>query len=124
MNSELMKPTAILAILAVVFVTTAQAEPNAIERIVDLLHKAKESQAPLPMLEKAKDVLKDYNAQAGNAGLHRRAEQAVRAEGHDRKAKSLEHLNDAIAEAKVGHDAKPKIDITILEVRSLGSLKR
>ncbi len=124
MHSELMKPTTFLAILATTLVTTAQAGPHSIEKIVELLHKAKASQAPLPMLQKAKDELQDYKAQSGNTGLHRRGAQAVKAEGHDRKAKSLERINDAIAETKAGHDARSKIDITILEVRSLGSLKR
>jgi len=103
-------------------VAGVHAEPKAIDKIVDLLHTAETSPKPLPILEKAKETLKDYKA-APALPVGPRKQGAVKAEARDRKGDAMERINQAIEEAKAGHDPKDKITAAISDVRHLGAMR-
>ena len=102
----------------------AQAEPKAVEKIIDTLHQALKSPEPLPLLHKAKEELQKYHAASSGLGLGPKARGAVRGEAVERKQESMERLEKAIAEAKAGRDPKAKIEATIADVRNMAALKR
>ena len=120
-----MKFQTLITIAASLFLTIgSQAEPPRVEKIVDTLHAAIKSTEPLPLLEKAKAELKTYRAKPGALAVGPRAKGAIRAEAVDRKQDAMEHLNQAISEAKAGRDPKPKIQATIAELHGMGAMKR
>jgi hypothetical protein len=104
------------------FTTPAQADPKAVDEIIELLRSAEASPKPLPILEKAKAELKEYQPKpAVAAGVRKKG--AIRAEAADRKRDAMERLNQAIEEAKAGRDPKSKITAAISNVRHMGAMR-
>lgn len=95
----------------------------AVEKIVGLLREAEKSKTPLPLLEKAQARLKDYKPSPNVSTRRPRAKGAIKGESKDRKQEAMEKLNDAIALAKDGKDAKLKIHATISSVVHMGDMK-
>lgn len=118
-----MKLRTLLALCATLcFTAAAQADPKAVDEIVDLLRSAGTSSKPLPILEKAKAVLKDYQPKpAVAAGVRKKG--AIRAEAADRKHDAMERIDRAIEEAKAGRDPKSKITAAISNVRHMGAMR-
>lgn len=123
-------PPLLLALLAspLLFLGSALAEPPKVEQVVDLLQKAKESTSPLPLLQKAREAWKHFDAgpnhlKATAAGVGSRAQAAQELKGRELKHRAMEHINDAIELAKKGEKPTSKIDAAIAEVHHSGSLK-
>lgn len=95
----------------------------AVEKIVSLLREAEKSETPLPLLEKAQARLKDYKPAPSVSNRRPRAKGAIKAESKDRKQEAMEKLNDAIALAKEGKNARLKIHATISCVVHMGDMK-
>src|SRR6266853_840870 len=118
----------IVAALLVAVPTLSRAEPPKIQKIVDLLHQAKDSDKPVPMLEEAHKILKDFKPEpngnketVAHIGARHQAGNALAAEEH--KHRAMKELNEAIEVAKNGGDAKSKIESTIAYVHQAGELK-
>ena len=122
-----MKHLALLLALAGLLFTlpqTLRAEPVKMDKALDLLREAKDSTAPLPLLEKALGELKESKpAPKGTAAVGRKKAAGLEAAGHEHKQKAVEAVEDAIKTAKAGGDVKPKIEHAIAEVHSLVDLK-
>lgn len=125
-----MRTSSLLALLAapLLFITTALAEPPKVEHVVDLLQKAKESTSPLPLLQKAKEQWKHFDAgpnhlKATVAGVGERAQAAQELKAREYKHRAMEHLNDAIELAKKGEKPNSKIDAAIAEIHHSGTFK-
>ena len=97
------------------------------EHIIDLLHRAKDSDQPLPLLEKARETLKDFKPSqpqkmsAAHIGAHKA--DAVQAGAQEHKHKAMEAITEAIQTAKNGGDTKAKIESAIAHVHSAGDIK-
>lgn len=107
----------------------ATAEPPKIEHVIDLLHQAKDSGSPLPLLEKAKGELKEFNAapnetKARVSGVRARAIAANALAAGEHKRKAMEAITEAIQVARAGGDVRSKIDHTVAMVHEAGNLKR
>src|SRR5260221_14663655 len=118
----------IVMALLVAMPAVTRAEPPKIEHIIELLQKAKDSDKPVPLLEEAHKILKEFKPEPnGNkataAGIHARhqAGNAVAAEEH--KHQAMKALNEAIEVAKNGGDAKSKIESAVAYVHQAGELK-
>ena len=103
----------------------ARTEPPKIEHVIDLLHQAKDSANPLPLLTKAHQELADFKAAPGAgkeraAGIGARCIAGNAVAGHEHKQKAME----AIKAAKAGGDVKPKIEHAIAMAHEAGDLKR
>jgi hypothetical protein len=123
-------PSLLLALLAgaVCFVSSALAEPPKVEHVVDLLQKAKESTSPLPLLQKAKEAWKHFDAgpnhlKATAAGVGSQAQAAQELKGREMKHRAMGYINDAIELAKKGEKPTSKIDAAIAEVHHSGTMK-
>jgi len=115
------------AIAALLSITPGFAEPPRIEHVIDLLKKAKESDKPVPILEQARKVMKDYNPTNGlkatAAGIGARRQAANTLAGQEHKHKTMEAIRDAIEASKTGGDPKSKIDHAIAMAHQAGNLK-
>ena len=121
-----------LVLPAAVFVGTpivATAEAPKVDQIIELLHRAKDSSAPVPLLQKAHKQLEDFKAapnkmQEHAAGIGRKGVGANAVGAREHKQKALEAIKDAIETAKAGGDVKPKIEHAVAMVHEAGNLKR
>jgi hypothetical protein len=113
---------------AVTFLVTismpALAESPKIEHVVKLLHEAKDSDHPLPLLEKAHKMLKEFHPShplaMTAAGVGRRRSAAIQIGENEKKQHAMEAIAKAIETAKQGGDAKPKIESAIAFTHSAG----
>jgi len=87
---------------------SVRAEPGKIEKTIDLLHQAETAADPLPLLEKAKEELKNFNPRPNQealiAGKHvgPRKVAGVDLGATKHKKEAMEALDEAIAAAKSG----------------------
>lgn len=116
-----------VALVALTAALSLHAEPPKIEHVIDVLQKAKESNAPLKQLEHAKKMMSDYDPVSGNqltaAGSGPRRTAGMEVAGHDRKREAMEAIGRAIQAAKAHEDVKPKIESAIAKVHYAGALK-
>jgi LPS O-antigen subunit length determinant protein (WzzB/FepE family) len=113
----------ILAATIACTATVAQAAEDRLDRVVNLLQRAKEAPKPLPILEDAKQKLADYTPNPEALGRGKR-KQALQRDAQDDKRHAVERVNDAIKVARAGGDAKPKITAAIATVHALDSTTR
>ena len=88
-----------------------------------MLHEAKASTQPLPLLEKARAVLKNFNPAPSRQPGARRKNQGNKAAAQENKGQALEAISDAIEIAKAGGDAKSKITHAVALTHKAGDLK-
>jgi hypothetical protein len=121
-------PSAFLAAGALFFgvPVVATAEAPKIEAVIDLLHEAKDSSEPVPLLQKAHKQLENFKAAPNGAaaGIGPRRSAGNAAGAHEHKQKALEAIKEAIETAKSGGDVKPKIEHAVAMVHEAGNLKR
>ena len=105
------------------------AEAPQVDKIIELLHQAKGSSDPVPLLQKAHKELVNFKA-APNAtkeyapGIGRRGVSSNAVAAHEHKQKALEAIQAAIDTAKSGGEVKPKIEHAVAMVHEAGNLKR
>jgi hypothetical protein len=121
-------PLLALFVAPLLFLGSALAEPQKVENVVDLLQQAKDSASPIPLLEKAREQMKHYDAGPNHlkqnaAGVGKKAQAAEEIKGRELKHRAMEYINDAIELAKKGEKATSKIDAAIAEVHHTGTLK-
>lgn len=106
------------------FSTASHAEPAKIEHVIKLLHEAKASDHPVPLLEKARGVLKDFNGAHPLAmtasGIGRRRAASIQIGENEKKHKAMEAITKAIKSAKAGIDVKAEIESAIAFTHSAG----
>jgi hypothetical protein len=124
MRNPLPLITALVA-LSVSLTTPAIAEPPKIEHVIGLLQQAKDSANPTPLLEKARNTLKEFHAShplantAAGIGAKRSAN--IQIGENEKKHKAMEAITKAIEAAKEGgDDVKAKIESAIAHVHAAG----
>ena len=120
-------PLALLAIAVCLLMSLsapAFGEPPKLEHVIKLLEEAKNSDHPLPLLEKAHKTLKEFHPahplamRAAGVGARRTA--ATQLGENEKKHAALEAITKAIDAAKSGADAKSKIESAIAFAHSAG----
>ena len=100
------------------------AEPPKIEHVIELLHEAKDSSNPVPLLEKAHAALKEFNPAPSKETGAKKKINANREGAQEHKHKAMEAIAEAIKTAKDGGDAKPKIEHAVALTHEAGDSKR
>ena len=100
------------------------AEPPKIEHVIELLHAAKDSKNPVPLLEKAHAALKDFNPAPAKDPGAKKKNQANAKGAQEHKQKAMEAISEAIKTAKEGGDATPKIAHAVAMAHEAGDAKR
>ena len=121
---RLLVPIVVVASLLAAVPSSVFAEPAEIEEIIKLLHEAKASAEPLPLLEKAHAVLKGFNPVPARQPGAPRKNQGNKAAAQENKGKAMEAIGDAIKVAKEGGVVKPKIEHAVAMAHKAGDLKQ
>ena len=100
------------------------AEPPKIEHVIELLHEAKSSKNPVPLLEKAHDALKDFNPAPAKDPGAKKKNLGNKEAAQEHKHKAMEAIADAIKTAKEGGDPTPKIEHAVAMAHEAGDSKR
>lgn len=100
------------------------AEPAEIEQIIGLLRQAQDAQNPVPLLQKARAALKEYDPVPDKFVGHPGKNAGNRLGAHEHKRQAMEAIADAIKIAKAGGDAKSKITHAVAMARKTGDPNR
>ena len=100
------------------------AEPPKIERVIELLHEAKDAKNPVPLLEKAHAALKDFNPAPPKLAGAKLKNQANAKGAQEHKEKAMEAISAAIKTAREGGDPTPKIEHAVAMAHETGDSKR
>ncbi|MEA3208713.1 MAG: hypothetical protein QOE70_1770 [Chthoniobacter sp.] len=92
---------ACIAFAAFASQSTVRAEQPHMEKAIDLLQKAKTDSTPIPMLQKAKEQIKDARHNKGG-----------------RRGDAIEAINEAIEVSKKGGNPESKINQAIAMIHS------
>ncbi len=113
----------ITSFCAVIGVVTALLTPsvfatNSVEEVIETLHQAEKSPAPLPLIQKAQEQMRHYNPRVW--GGHFRANNAAT---RNHKEEAIDRLQQAIDVASQGQNPNEKIHAAIAEIRLAGEFR-